>query len=236
MKFSHRCYSTHFFRPTPEIIVDEQHQLLLVVTPWGPRQAAKKAAHIIRDYYLASKMDQEVTSPFEHLPSLSLQANYLRTGVLLANSSLYREDNRDEFLVGAEILALALHKGEISWSILGQPHLLVRKVDGLLFHLGGQMDAAYDFSRNHEIGAPLPGQLLGLESNCNLLSGHFKHGSGDQIALLARSYIPPTLQGLVGDFSLEEISRLLILDHASLPFWLGILKLSSEQRRQSAAR
>lgn len=229
--FEERPYAGKTFRPRPEIHVDEAAQLLIVATPWGARGAAKKVIERMTDYLSLARGDDEATSPFERLSCLSNQANNLRIATLLANEAVYREDNTQEYRSGVEVFAALLDENEIVWVQAGGPHILLGRPGRTLLPIGSNIDLAYDMSETDgELLAPLPSQLLGLDSSLNLNINSFRSHPGDRVVLLSYSHLPETLFSLQdNERTLESLSKRLATAQPDMAFWLGILTVGKNE-------
>lgn len=227
MGFQERSYSGKIFRPRPEIHYSNAEHLLIVATPWGPRSSAEKAIKTIANYYLATNEDMEITSPFERLSCLSTTANNLRIAVLLANDWLSREENKSEYVSGVEIFATVVRHRECVWVQVGHPQVLLYRPGRHISSLGTSLDLAFDLSNEAKLLAPLPQQLLGLDSTVNLTMNSFRPTNEDRLILISRSSLPSTIYDLkASQIDLDPISRLLAQDDPDLPFWLGIMGLN----------
>lgn len=228
-QFEHRPYSGKTFRPRPEIHLDNDSNLLLIATPWGPRESSRKAIDRMLEYFLLAKSDREVTSPFERLTCLSTAANNLRTAAMLANEMLYREDNRTEFRSGVELFGASFIDNEFVWMQIGQPQILLARGNQRLLPLGGCVDLSLDLSEGSDLLPALPNQLLGLDQTVNLTINSFRAQPGDRIILMSHSSPPQTLYSLKPEqIEVDKMSRLLATENPDLAFWIGILSLSDE--------
>ena len=127
LKFNERPYSGKTFRPRPEIHIDPESRTVIIATPWGPREAATKVIERMNDYLALARSDNEATSPFQKVSCLSDLANSLRIAALLANESLYRDENRIEYRAGVELFAGVFDAGEFSWLQSGNPQILLSR-------------------------------------------------------------------------------------------------------------
>lgn len=225
--FSERSFvGNKFSLPKPEIYFESQENLLVVATPWGPRSSARKAIQTIVDYYLSSKSDDEATSPFKRLTNLSSPANNLRIAVLLANESLYREDNKDEYRSGIELFAAARNQNELVWIQVGHPNVLLnRRHRSLLLPFSMQLDLSDELGTGEVPLPPVPVQLLGVDANPNIFINSFRPQEEDSLVLVSRSWLPEELLSVPHEKrDLEQLSHTLASgdDH---PFWLGIWKI-----------
>ncbi len=227
MKFLERSYSGKYFRPTPEILCEPENGLLIITTPWGPRQGAKKISESIRDFLMSVIQDQEVTSPFQKLTCVSPMANNLRAAIMLANDMIYREENGSEYNSGYELCVLFWNRQECVWAQIGQPQIFLDRHPNYLTALSSSTDLAGAHSADLKASlAPLPSQLLGLYSTSNFSVHGFKPLPGDQLILTSRSFITPYfLAATKNERRLEELSRRLSKDNVDMPFWLASLQL-----------
>ncbi len=224
MKLQERSYGGKVFRPRPEILCEPDGNLCLVVTPWGPRATAKKVIQAIGDFFHSARSDEEATSPFQMLAGFSPMANNLRAAIMLANDTVYREDNRNEYSAGVELFAAARRDQELVWTTVGGPHFLLDRPALDLQILSAAPDLSLLHSEEKHMLAPLPRALLGTGATTNLAIHSLRLHEADRIVLLQRSLIPPRLQVLPNfERELDPMSRLLARQSADLPFWLGIL-------------
>ena len=228
MAFSERSYSGKLFRPTPEVHIEDDGSFGVIATAWGNRQAAKKTIDILTDYILSARQDMEATSPFQKLTCLSPLANNLRAGVMLVNDSIYREDNKAEYISGVEVLVFARADGELSYAHVGAPNLLLARTGLPWIPISVHMDLSAELGRAPTLMAPMPQNLLGLHSTSNLNVGSFKTHAGDRLIFLSHSLISVPLTTLTYEqTSLEQVSSVLSSQYNEMPFWLGILDLAT---------
>lgn len=226
MKFEERSFrATGTAIPRPEIFFSPDDRLLIVATPWGPRSAAKQAIDIITDYFLSSRGDQEMTSPFQRLANLSTTANNLRIATLLANDQICQTTNRDEYVAGLEIFASVQYQSELVWVQMGQPHLFLSRTQAAMVPMGIQLDLAAELGKPNSGLSFLPSHLVGLDPNPNLLTNSIRPQEGDQLVLLSKSWIaesffPPSPKARELESLGQQISR-----DTNDPFWLGLWTL-----------
>ena len=223
MAFEERSYSSHLFRPRPEIHVEKDESLVIVATPWGARSSARKAIQIIQDHYLSSQQNKDNTSPFAKLSCLSPMANDLRVAIKLANDSIFHEDNKSEFVSGIELFAMARQKHEVVWAQIGYPFVLLDRTQRSLIPLGSQQDLSVEFSVQAKALPPLPHRLLGVDATTDFSIESFRPQFQDRLILISRSGIDAKIFGLApADRSLAKISEILAQDDQDLPFWTAI--------------
>lgn len=234
IQFTQRSYGGKSFRPTPEIHFDASSRLLIVATPWGPRAAARKVIDRMTDYLALAREDREVTSPFQRLSCLSGQANNLRVAALLANETIFRGENRSEYLCGVELFAACLNEDEFIFVQAGHPQAILLRAERTPTNLAANLDLSFDIS-DTELLPPLPSNMLGLDSSVNFAINSFRARPSDRIILLSHS-LPPdfifTQNATASDF--EQIVRLLAAAHTDLPFWLGELTINSIADQEAA--
>ncbi|MGE0761964.1 MAG: hypothetical protein AB7N80_01670 [Bdellovibrionales bacterium] len=227
MKLVERSFSGKVFRPRPEVLCETDGSLCIVATPWGPRATARKVIQSVVDLFHSARSDDEVTSPFQVLTGLSSMANNLRAAVMLANDTIYREENRSEYLSGVELFVAARRNNELAWAHVGGPHVLLDRTGFDLQILAASPDSALAHSDQQQMLAPLPSALLGVGPTTNLSVHSVRLQTEDRLVLVHRSVIPPRLQTLkASERELVPMSQLLARQSADLPFWLGILSFA----------
>jgi hypothetical protein len=228
MELQERSYSGKLFRPTPEVYLEEDGSFGVIATPWGNRAGAKKVIELLKDYIQSARQDMEATSPFQKLSSISPLANNLRVGIMLANDSLYREDNKAEYTAGVEVLVFAHENHELAFAQVGSPHFLLARKGLPWIPLSVQIDLATELSLPPEILAPLPQNLLGLHTTSNMNISSFRTQPGDRLIFLSHSVVSHPLYTLpFAETNLESVSATLSKQYPDLPFWLGTFDLKS---------
>ena len=223
MAIEERSFNGNSTRPRPEIHIEKNNELLVVATPWGPRNSARKAIKVILDYFLSSRNDNEATSPFSKLTCLSPAANDLRVAVKLANDVLYSEENKNEYTSGVELFALAKTDFEICWVQIGFPFIFLDRENSNLKPLGASLDLSTELSTVENRFPPLPQQLLGLETSSSFAVQSFRPQPKDKLILLSRSDIPHDFYTLNSqDRNIDGLSEIFSNNDQDLPFWLGI--------------
>ena len=232
LAFNERPFSGSTYRPRPEIYLDSDGKTLIVATPWGPRDAARKVIDRVTDYLALSREDNEATSPFEKVSSLSIHANRLRIATLLANEMIYREENKTEYRSGVEIFAGVLEEDEFVWLQLGNPQILLSREGKKPLPLGSQIDLSFDFSEGTNLLPGLPSQMLGLDSSVNLTLNSFRARPGDRVALVSHSHLPEGVFGLDGSqVDVDSLSRLIANSSPHHAFWVGVLQIGQAEEK-----
>lgn len=225
MRIAERSYAGRVFRPRPEIHCDPSGSLCIVATPWGSRSVAKKVIQSILDFFMSARSDEEVTSPFATISSLSPMANNLRVAIMLANDNVFREENRAEFRSGVELFVASRHNHEVVWAQVGGPHVYLDRAGFDMQALSASPDAALQHSTQKEILAPLPSALLGLSDTSNFSLQSLCLQPEDKLILVHRSLIPPRMSALPNaDRTIQNISSVLAQQSTDLPFWLGMIQ------------
>lgn len=226
MAFEDRSYSGKVFRPTPEVHIEEDGSFGVIATPWGARSGAKKVIEILTDFIQSAKQDMEATSPFQKMTVLSPLANSLRAGIMLANDAIYREENKAEYVTGAEVLVFAHAHGELAFAQVGYPHLYLSRPMLPWIPLSVQVDLSTELSQPPETLPPLPQNLLGLHTATNMNLNSFKTQAGDKLVFLSHSIVASPLYAAPSQtVSLDQITQALSSNHPELPFWVGILSI-----------
>jgi hypothetical protein len=232
LAFNERPYSGTTYRPRPEIYLDPDGKTLIVATPWGPREAARKVIDRMNDYLSLAREDNEATSPFQKVSSLSSSANRLRIATLLANESLYREENKTEYRSGVELFAGILEQDEFVWLQHGSPQILLSRHGRKLLPLGSQIDLSFDFSDGDTLLPGLPSQMLGLDSTVNLTLNSFRARPGDRLALVSHSHLPDSVFGLDrAEMSVDQIAGLIATSSPNHAFWVGVLQIGQAEEK-----
>ena len=227
-KISERSYSGKFFRPKPEVHCEEDGSLTIIATPWGNRSGAQKVISTIKDFFLSAIEDNDNTSPFEVLTYLSPTANNLRVSVMLANDSLYLEDNRNEYSSGVELIVIAKSENEIAYTCIGMPHIFIDRKGFPPLPLATGMDLALDISHKGHLLPPLPNDILGLASTSNFSVHSARVQKGDRFIAISRTTLPATFYDLPHEQrQLNTIAEAFSKSDAESPFWIGLIDLGS---------
>ncbi|PWU12851.1 MAG: hypothetical protein C5B49_15635 [Bdellovibrio sp.] len=216
MQLSHRSYTNgEFFRPKPQIVERAESGLLVVATAWGGAEASQRACNtIVEQFELLS--GEDLTTPFESLPSVSPAANRLRIGALLANQQILKGDNAKIWKSAVELAAFHMKHGVLSWVQIGNPTLLL-KDEKYLHPLAYEMD--WGIQSGNE--GPLFSQALGLDRQIPLRVGSCRVPPGSELLLISRNSIPGDLFQL-NTLELDEVFQVLVNDNPRSPFWLGL--------------
>ena len=225
MHFEERSYSGESTRPRPECYFSESEQLLIVATPWGAQSSAQRAIEKIKEFVLTTREDNEITFPFERLTSLSTAANNVRIGALLANDSLYRNENKHEINAGVEVAVIYVKDQECVWLHVGQPSLFLDRPATSITPISTEMDLSFEMAQGGDRLPPLPSKLLGLDSNLNFSVGSFRRQPEDKIILLSRTNLPTEIYYQAQGQTLEQLTQTLAHGEPQMPFWLGMLQL-----------
>jgi hypothetical protein len=229
MDILQRSYGGKMFRPTPEVLIHDDLTFGAIVTPWGPKQAAGRAIEILQDFILSARQDHEATSPFQKLSCLSPLANNLRVAIMLVNDTLYREDNKSEYLSGIEVLVFAQSNGELAYAQVGSPHLILARRGLPLIPLSVQMDLSTEMSKRSNLLSPLPQNLIGLHTTSNMNIASFKVQPKDKLIFLSHSLVslPHMTNTPNAPVDFDRISESLAKTYADLPFWLGLVDIAA---------
>lgn len=222
MSFLHRSYTSgQFFRPKPYVLERPESNLIVVATPWGPLEHAQRVAEIVTEQFeLLSRED--LTTPFESIPTLNSAANRLRMGLMTANQFLFKGENAKAWKTAVEIVAIHYDKPVLSWAHVGGPHLLL--ADSKFTH---PLAYVLDWDAQTQIQGPLFSQALGIEAQLPISAGSVRVNKGSRLLMLSRSHWPRgILSNPFGKGSSEQemdlILKSLVEENSENPFWLGL--------------
>ena len=223
--FNFRSYSSHFYRPQPQVVGDLENSILTIATPWGSKSGAEKCSDIINEFYLSARGDQEATSPFERLSCLAQEANDLRIAVLFANEKIYAEDNYDEYFTGCELLTMVQAGNEVHFVQIGQPAVYLIRNGVAMLPMASHLDLTMNVSTEKKLISPMATKLLGLENSIDFSVQTFVPQSRDKIIFLSRTFAPKSF--LNTDFdsaNIDDMAKNISKDNPDNPFWIGMLE------------
>jgi hypothetical protein len=223
MEFLNQSYRTNQYRPSPEVAINREENILVISTPWGSRDAAAQINNDIIEYLANVKNDIELTSPFPLIKNLSSLANSIRTSILLANEFVYRHFNKDSYAEGLEILVVMKKQDELCIGSIGQPLVLAK-----YFESSDYLPIQIQRDQNPQ-SEPLPEDLLGLDSECypHLIS--LKGSLIEEFLLLAHTQ--PSIKVLaalessrIHNDKIEKWTQAIAQISPQTPFWIGQIK------------
>lgn len=220
MNFEERSYSSHLIRPRPMVYIDPNQNFLIVLTAWGASEGLNRILENIKQHLQTVKQDDELTTPFQNILSLSDEANDLRVVTLMTNDLVFRGLNQDKYQVAVETCFINLKQRHLAWSQMGSPHLFLKKKNE-----SPQPLSCFPESRSDIQKFPLPVHFLGAEPTISPRCGDLYLEKGDELILLSSSMIPKEIWNLKNDSSLEDWTQALADKDDEQPFWLGRLKL-----------
>lgn len=228
MEIEQRSYSGKVFRPAPEVHLEADGSLGIIATPWGNRATARRAIEILCDFVLSAKDDMEATSPFQKLTCLSSLANHVRVGMMLANDTIYREENKSEYQGALEICMFARNEFEVAIAQVGQPHVLLSRAEVPILPLGIEPDLVQEWSQPPQLLHPLPSNVIGLHTTSNFMVRSFRPQADDKLVFVSRSFLPSVIFKTPKNFrTLEGFSAILARENPDVPFWLGVHELKA---------
>lgn len=226
MNLKYRAFGGHeAFRPQPEILIDKALQIFAIITPWGPRHQTKAVLDFLVQNYENFQSDEEITSAFPKLTSLSQEENTLRSLVLSCNQWIFKEQNKgEEYDFAYEIVCGACLNNQVLFVQVGHPFIYLDREDIPLQPLGHALDLSGGFSLMDERPPPLPSQLIGLHPDTHFSIFKVPTNKNDRLLFISRSLVPTNiLETTRKNRTLDHISLQLSKDNKDVPFWLGLL-------------
>ena len=151
------------------------NQLILVVRAWGSSEYNQKFTDEVVHYISSTQADLEVTTPFGFQENLSSLANRTRVSLLLAHDLFYKNENKNEYLVGFEASVLFKSKNELAWSSVGR--FAIDKIIDKRLHTFVKNGSDLD------VEVLLPVQLIGVEKEIDISSGSIDMREDDKIVI-----------------------------------------------------
>jgi len=149
---------------------------------------------------------------------------------LICNESLYRSDNRGEYAAGLETLILYRKENKVAYAQVGAPNLLLEKPGSGLAPISANCDTGFELGSQLEGSemAPLPRELLGIDSNLNIRCGDFRITAGDRLFLYSGIFWTDTLwKGAASGSLLPQVTQNIVRKNPDSPFWIGIVSFES---------
>lgn len=208
-----------FFRPKPTVVERPESHLLVVASSWGTTDAGGRAAHLLIDQFETLSQD-DVTTPYEMMPSLTSAANRLRLGAVAANQTFYRSENAKLWRAAVEVAAVHFEKNVFSFVQVGAPHLLLLQNEDL-------HPLAYEPDLAFEVGnvGPLFSRAIGVDSQVLVRAGSMRVRGDAKLLMLSRSTLPRKIFASA-QFDEKSIVDILTKDDPDEPFWLGLIDFS----------
>ena len=225
MKLEHRCFKGESFRPTPEVLIHEDLRFFAILTPWGPASYSQKLLDFLIQNHENFKSDEEKTSVYPQLESLSREENVLRTLILSCNEWVFKNQNEGkEYNFGYELVCGNFINGKVVFLQIGQPHIYLDRPEIPLQPLGHILDLSGAFSRKEKRLPPLPSSLLGLHPDTHFSVFSFPVEKEDRLLFISRDFAS-ALNGKreKKPQNLESFMSLLTEENSKSPLWIGLL-------------
>lgn len=225
MKITERSYGGSLFIPRPIIHEDQNRNLIICINAWGNVEGSKKALSKITEFLEIASQDEDVTSPFDRIESLSKQANNLRIAFLIANDFLFRDFNAEEYLSGFEAFCLQNQGSEVTLLSIGSyvPYIIKKNTPPIpLMH---QVSLSQDFETNKAL-PPIPGQMAGTSNSLNLNIQSFRKQPESDLLIINRTDVPQNMYlNWSENQSLDQICLSLAQSDENKPFWISKINL-----------
>ena len=229
MDLKFQAFGGGIFRPQPEVLLHKELNLFAVVTPWGPRFQTKEVIKSLIQNYESYSSDEEITSVYPSLSSLSPEENAFRQAVLACNEQIFKEQNKEsEYTFGYEIVCGVLREKQVLFIQVGHPYIYLDRPDIPLQPMGHVLDMSAGLSRIPSQPPPLPSRLIGLyaDMHCSVFTVPVR--PNDRMLLISRSLVPVELVSATRkERTLNALARILAKDNKDIPFWLGLLDLTN---------
>lgn len=216
---------SNHFRPQPEILINKNLKIFAVITPWGSRHKTKELADFLVQNYENYKSQEDITSFFPKLLSLTQEENNLRNLVLSCNQWIFKEQNKSQkYNFGYEMVIGSVIDNQILLVQIGHPFIYLDKQNLSLQALGHVLDLSGGFSHLENKLPPLPSQLMGLYPDTHFSVFNIPIQKKDRLILMSRTFVPAHILDIkTEDRTLDYFSMELSKDDKDMPFWIGIL-------------
>lgn len=221
-QFSYRSGSMS--RPQAKIQSEQTLNLTTVSFSWGEVDLSEKILENVRFYIDSFQNGSEITNPFGYLESLSGLENAIRLGLCLSNDVIFRLINKTTIAGGAEGVVLVRRGRELAIGQIGQPQVLLIRGQRII-PLSVSVDVLPLYL---EKGLSLPNRLLGLTKDCHPSILSFQTQPGDELLLLAHSFLPSALFSYSKNpyaKNLQELYQQIARETPQNSFWLSRIAL-----------
>ncbi len=175
MKISTRSAAFKNHLPTTQVYQSLNDQLTVFLRAWGSVEYNQKVIDEVTHYLSTTQADIEVTTPFDYVESLSSLANRARVALLLAHDLFYKTDNRNEYVVGFEVMILFRAKNEIAWA--GAGRFSISKL------INNKLIQIHSMGTDLDEETLLPAQLIGLEKQIGVQAGSIAVNDASKIVV-----------------------------------------------------
>ncbi len=227
MHLQHQSFGGTVFRPQPEVLIHEDLKIFAIITPWGPKHQTKSIMDFLIQNYETFSNDEEVTSVFPKLQSLSQEENILRSLVLSCNQWIFKEQNNEtEYLFGYEIVCGVVIDNQVIFVQIGHPFIYLDRLNIPLQALGHVLDLSGSFSSAKKQLPPLPSQLIGLHPDAHFSIFKIPIKEGDRLLFISQNFVPGRILEIPREErTLSHLSSELSKNNKDMAFWLGLLDL-----------
>lgn len=224
-EIQYRSFKGKNFRPLPQIRLDKNLKLLCVLSPWGASNETEAVLKFLTQNYQSLLSDEEKTSHYTPIESLSRQENILRALVLSCNDWVFKKQNQSSSLkFGYEMFIASFQDQVLSFSQIGQPFIYLDREGFDLQLIGSQLDFSALFAKGNKSLPPLPSQLIGLKSDILAPVFSLPLQTQDRLILLCRDLAPAAfLKTPRPRRNLKNMTVLLNSYDQETAFWLGHL-------------
>jgi len=199
--------------------------MFAIVTPWGQAFQTQKILEFLVQNYESFYADEEKTSIYSKLESLSQEENTLRALLLSCSEWIFNEQNGGkEYNFGYELVCGNFKNGKLIFIQAGHPAIYLDRPDIPLQSLGHVLDFSALFSQKGNRLPPLPSTLIGLYPDTHFPVFSFPILSGDRLIFISRDFVQNSLLDISRpQRNLDHLLFVLTKENEESPFWLGIL-------------
>lgn len=218
MKLESRSYSTKFKQPTPLIHNEADGSFFVALIPWGDAQLGHGILDEIVRFINSARMDVEVTSPYDYLTCYTPEQNYSRNALLMANELVYRKENSQEYNFGFEAIIIIKKEHQIAWAKAGNWNGYVlnqKKINPFCVRKEFVLPNL----------APLPLNVLGVDSSCDIETGTLNSKSLSELVLIYSQY--SDCLNKVESCEIQKLAYEFSKIYLEQPFWISICNPNS---------
>ena len=227
MRFNQKIFTGKSFRPLPDIQVNEDLNVLGLLTAWGPRSQNSNVLDFLVQNYESFVSDNEKTRAYSKMASLSEEENTIRNLLQACNEWIFKDLNEEKAgRFAYEIFFSSLKNGKLTFAQVGQPFVYLDRPEMSLQSLGSVLDFSALFAQKGKRLSPLPSSLIGLYPDSHFSVFSLPLQEEDRLLFISRDFIPADLlQSPREKRDIKSLLSLLTSENEESPCWLGQLSI-----------